>query len=84
LDEDKFKEVSNIIDKFYRVLLEKHNLVLDESLYSFVNLKNRNSKKLNIKNHIKLQDIYFNYDFKKNEDSQEYFNKFLDSYLTNV
>jgi hypothetical protein len=45
LDEGKLKEVSNIVDKFYKIILEKHNFVLDKSLYNFINLKNSNSKK---------------------------------------
>ena len=84
LNKNKFEEALGIINKFYKVLLEKHNIVLNKSLDSFIALKIDNSKIPDGRNYIELKNIYFNYDFRKFENSQEYFNKFLDFYLTKV
>jgi hypothetical protein len=69
LDENKHKKVLDIIDVFYKIVLEKNGLVNSNLLKDFLALRSDSTKISSIKNYIELKNIYFHYDFGEIQDT---------------
>jgi hypothetical protein len=69
LDEDKHKKVLHIIDVFYKIALEKNELVNSNLLNNFLALRSDSTKISSIKNYVELKNIYFHYDFGEIQDT---------------
>lgn len=82
LDEEKYEKVVHTIDNFYKVISLKNNIKDNIKFNNFLLLRTNNKNIKELENYINLKNIYFHSDFIDFEKSWEYFNLFLDSYLS--